>query len=129
MKRDATKNMGLTRDMDMFTVIVKRHSMKNKVSKREIEIDMPMVVTRIVANSTKEKHVTKNAILKGEIMIVIMKIIANAREERDTLKKDVIMKRHAMKNMCSRGMAKILKDGILKRDAMKNVEGRSRRMR
>ena len=129
MKRDTTKNMGLTRDMDMFTVITKRHSLKNKVSKREIDIDMPMVITRIVANSTKEKHVTKNAILKGEIMIVIMKIIANAREERDALKKDVIVKRHGTKNMCSRGMAKILKDGILKRDAMKNVEGRSRRMR
>ena len=59
---------------------------------------------------------TKNVTLKGEVMInmpmVIMKIVAHSREERDALKKDVIVKRHVMKNIGSRG--KIEKDAIIK---------------
>ena len=94
MKRDATKNMGLTRDMDTFTVIVTRHSMKNKVSKRGIVIDIPMV---------------------------IMKIVANLREERDAPTKDAIVKTHGMKNIHSRGMTKILTDAVMKRHVVKKV--------
>ena len=86
---------------------------------------MPRVVMRIVSNSTKEKHVTRDAVLKGEIVInipmVIMKIIANSRKERDVTKKDGIMKRHAAKNIGSRGKTKILKDAVMKRHATENV--------
>ena len=109
-------------------VVEKRHVTQNKALKRDIKINMPMVVARIVANSRKEKHVMKNAILKGGIVInmpmVITKIIANSRQERDASKKDAIVKRNAMKNMGSRG--KIEKDVVIKIQAMKNIGSRGK---
>ena len=91
---------------------------------------MPMVILKIVAKPTKERHVTKNALLQGEIVIdipmVIIKIVANSREERDVTKKDAIVKRHAMKNVGSREKTKILKDAVVKRHVTKNVGSRGK---
>ena len=87
-----------------------------------------MKMIKIVIVAVVKRHVTKNTSLKGEIMIdipmVSMKIVANSREERYVMKKDVIVKRHAPKNMGSRQKIKVFGDAVVKRETMKNVDSR-----
>ena len=75
-----------------------------------------------------KRHVMKNTSLKGEIVInvpmVNMKIVANSSEEIYVMKKDVAVKRHAAKNVGSRGKTKIMKAEIMKRHMTKNVGSR-----